>query len=242
MFKLAELKRIDHGFYHPSTDKLLNLIRRTNPENATPQTKMLLEQISKQRKNCQNHAPRPLTFSATIPDSIIFNRTVILDLKWVIGKPLLHVVDAETHYSAEKFLNGESTKDAGESLLDCWVSVYIGFPDIIKTDHGSLFKSKDWNKMPTAKFMAVEIAPINFSNSIGAGERYQDPLRIIFLKIMRAHPGAGKDLTLSMANKAINHTCGTEGLLPIFLVYGVTPRLPGAASDLQDQETRMNMM
>lgn len=242
LFTLAELKQMHCGFYHPSVYKLFNLIKRADPDSATMQTRKLLEEISQQCRNCQFHAPRPLKFFATIPDGIAFNRQVILDLMWICRKSVLHVIDADTHYSAARFLLGESTKDVWNAFIECWASVYLGFPDILKADRGSVFTSRAWSKLSTEDGMAIEIVPVESSNSMGAGERYHDPLCCIYLEVMFDHSGSSKELLLALTNKAMNDNCGPEGLVPSFLVYGIVPRLPAASFELPDQDVRMSML
>lgn len=77
---IRELKKMHNGFYHQSTDKMFNLVKRVNFEYATMKTRKLLEQVSAECKTCQYHSPRPLRFAATIPGPIFFNHLAILDL------------------------------------------------------------------------------------------------------------------------------------------------------------------
>lgn len=125
LFTIWELKKMHLGFYHPSTEKLFNLIRSANLSDATPRTQDLLQHISYQCKFCQFHAPGPLRFTATIPGKIVFNLCVILDLMWIIGKPVLHIVDSDTHYSAARFVTGESTEDVWQTFLQVYQNAGI---------------------------------------------------------------------------------------------------------------------
>lgn len=242
LFTIGELKKMHNGFFHPSTEKLFNLIRRAKPEHATTKTQKLLEQVSAECKTCQYHAPRPLRFAASIPGPIVFNRLVILDLMWINRKPLLHVIDADTHYSSARFLPGESTKEIWETFLHCWTLLYTGFPDSVKADSGSVFTSKEWNKLVSDAGIAIEITPVESSNSMGVGERYHDPLRRIFRKVTHGHPGYPKNLVLAIANKAMNDTMGPEGIVPSLLVFGNMPRFPASPSQNHEQSERIAMM
>ena len=97
-FILPELRKMHKGFYHPSAEKLLNLIKRAEPKHATPEVRTLLKEISERCLVCHYHSPKPRRFTASINEGIVFNRTVILDLMWIHRRPLLHVVDKDTHY------------------------------------------------------------------------------------------------------------------------------------------------
>ena len=242
LFTISELKKMHLGLYHPSTEKLINLIRRANSQDATGETSKILEQIAAQCRTCQYHSPRPTTFKATVPGGIVFNRQVILDLMWIASKPVLHLIDADTRDSAATFLGGESTEDVWNAFLTCWVSTYVSFPDSVKADHGSLFTSAKWNKHADNSGMAVEITPVESSNSMGVCERYHDALRRIYMKIPRDHPAASMELKLSLATKAMNDTCGPDSLVPSLLVFGTLLRIATGDIGHPNQETCMNMM
>lgn len=74
-----------------------------------------------------------------------------------------HVVDTDTHYYAAKILDGEST-DKWNAFLQCRVATYVGFPDIVKADSGSVFTSRKWNKLVADAGVAIDITPVEISN------------------------------------------------------------------------------
>lgn len=105
----------------------------------------------------------------------------------------------DTRYSAARFLSGEPTQEVSDAFVQCWVTIYVGFPDVMEADQGSLFTSKLWNENAAIAGVAMELTPIEISGSMGIGERCQDPLRRIFLKAAHADPGHGKEMVLSIA-------------------------------------------
>ena len=62
------------------------------------------------------------------PDSIIFNEEVALDLTWLNGKAVLHLVDNHTHFNSAAFLKGQKVEDVWTAFLQCRASTYSGFP------------------------------------------------------------------------------------------------------------------
>ena len=68
---------------------------------------------------------------------------------------------------------------------------------------------------------------------------YHAPLRRIFLKIQMDIPEIPKTLALALANKAMNDTCGPEGIVPSLLVFGAITLMPFGASDLPERKERM---
>lgn len=131
-------------------------------------------------------------------------------------------------------------KNVGENFLECWVEAYTGFPDIFKTDSGTAFTSKRFNRLLNGAGVVIKIVPIESSNSMRAGETYRDPLCRIFYMVKRDFSRTQDDIILSISTKPMNDTCGPEGLLPRLLAYVSIPRLLGGPISLPSQEQRMN--
>jgi hypothetical protein len=165
-----------------------------------------------------------------MPDSIVFNHTLAIDLVWLEGKAALHVIDLHTHFSAAGFLQRQSVDDVWTTLLAIWVCVYPGLLNVIKADQGSVFTSARWRDIASISGVKLEISPIESHNSLTVGERYHDPLRRIYRKVRHDFPTITETLASSLANKAMNDTIGTEGLVPTLLVFGIVPRLSADGS------------
>ena len=129
-----------------------------------------------------------------------------------------------------------------QTFLLCWVATYNGYPDSVRSDAGSVFTIKSWNARTSQVGVAVQVVPVESSNSMGVGERYHDPLRRIYRKIEMEHPRHPKEIILALANKAMNDTMGPEGLVPSLLVFGVIPRVSAATSELPEHAVRLSMM
>jgi hypothetical protein len=85
------------SFYHPSADKLFNLIRRANPSKATS-LHDTIKRVCQSCSACQEFSVKPTRFKVSIPEiGIVCNRQVALDLMFVKtsghrAQPMLHVV------------------------------------------------------------------------------------------------------------------------------------------------------
>lgn len=79
---------------------------------------------------------------------------------------------------------------------------------------------------------------------MGVCERYHEPLRRIFKKIVFETPSISPLLALSSACKAMNDTMGPEGFVPTLLVYGMLPRIPigDQATTTPNQAARMKAL
>lgn len=158
---------------------------------------------------------------------------------WLEGKAALHVVDTQTNFGSAAFLRGQTVEHVWESFIECWSSIYTGFPEIMKVDQGSAFKSVRWKRLCEEVGTVTQESGVESHNSLGSGERYHEPLRRIFRKIKRETPRINNNVALRISIKAMNDTLGPEGLVPSLLVFGCVPRFPCINSKQPNQKERM---
>jgi hypothetical protein len=158
-------------------------------------------------------------------DDIEFNFNIIVDIMYIASKPVLHVVDEATRFSAGRFLQNISAKHTWEVLKMCWIDSYLGPPDLITSDAGKNFISKEFREYATTMGIRTKAVPVEAHNSIGMVERYHGPLRRIFQILRVELPDLSEEATLQMAFKAINDTAGPDGLVPTLLAFGAYPRM-----------------
>lgn len=242
LYTKSELRKLHLHFYHPSVNKLYNLIRRAKPEDATSETKQLLEDIAKACSTCQRFEPRPQSFQVSVPSGIVFNQELALDLMFLDKIPVLHVVDTQTHFSSAVFLHSQSTEAVWHAFLECWATLYTGYPDKMRVDQGSQFTSKRWKELTEMTGIQLCLSGVESHNSIGSGERYHAPLRRIYQKIRYSEADIQPELALRLAVKAMNDTMNPEGLVPSLLVFGVLPRFPALHTQLPNHEERMRAL
>ena len=153
-----------------------------------------------------------------MPDEIVFNQEIALDLMFIDSISLLHVVDTQTHFSAAAFLKQQALEHVWHTFLSCWATLYTGYPDKMRVNQGSVFTSSKWKDLTDMSGIEPSLSGVESHNSLGAGERYHDSLRRIFLKIRYSQPSIDADLAIRLAVKAMNDTMNPEGLVPSLLV------------------------
>jgi transposase InsO family protein len=168
-----------------------------------------------------------------------------MDLMFISGNAVLHVIDSATRFNAATFLDshtesyGQSSDGIWDASIDIWSSIYIGYPDRLRIDSGSAFTSVKWKTITESRGITLSISGVEAHNSLGIGERYHGPLRRVYQKIEHEFPHVGPALLLRLSVKAINDTMGTNGLVPSLLVFCVVPRFPPMSIDLPKQRDRM---
>lgn len=220
-FTRTQLTRLHRQFSHPSAHKSYNLFKRSRPENATPATSENLKDILRRCDPCQRIQRAPVRFRVTLgAENIKFKDRVFLDILCIDREPVLQIIDEGSKFGASRFLPDSSTTTIWKTILECWACVYTGLRSRIITDQGSKFGDQFIHIARTAN-VDVDRTGVEAHSSLGiGGERYHEPLRTTFRKIMKEHPCIDKHLAFSLAQRAMNDTLGPEGLVSSALVFG----------------------
>jgi hypothetical protein len=90
----VELQRLYRRFGHLLVSKLQNVLERAGYDV----DKGTLEYLTKYYEHCQKHRQLLRRFKFSLKDNVNFNYCIIIDVFYIIGKPILHVVDEGTRY------------------------------------------------------------------------------------------------------------------------------------------------
>ena len=114
LYTTNELLRIHLHFFHAHPERIFSLMKRAEDPDSTAETAKELQELTSSCDICQKPAKEPGRFRVSLPsEDIVFNRTVYMDIMYLDGKSVLHVVDKDTQFSAATFLShGVTTEDA----------------------------------------------------------------------------------------------------------------------------------
>lgn len=240
VYNRTELERLHLHFFHSSAQKLLSLLKRGTTGRIQTDTSRLIQDIVDKCQGCQRFGTKPYRFRVSLPnEEIIFNHEVALDLFWLSGNPVLHIVDTYTGYQNIGLPKTLSAQHVWDTFLEAWVTVYVGYPNRIRGEQGSVFTCKLWGDVTSIHGIELQLSGIENHNSIGIGERYHAPIRRIFRFIRAQNPRLDSEISLRLAVKAANDTLGPKGQVPAKLVYGIDPAFPVVNASLQEQRDRM---
>ena len=147
-----------------------------------------LQELSKYYHSYQKHGKSPGRFKFNLRDDLSFNQSIIVDIMYINGRPILHVVDEETRYQSGRFLTNISTKTTWDTLRLYWIDTYLGPPDRVVTDIGTNFTSKEFTQSTNSMGIKLKAVPVEAHHSIGIVERYHSPLRRAFNIIVKELP------------------------------------------------------
>ncbi len=133
---------------------------------------------------CQLLAPKPYVVQVAVPrDDLLFNSEVVVDIMYIQGKPVLHMVDMATHYQAARFLADEAAESVWRTFMEMWVLIYLGAPDKLRHDQGVQFVTPRIQALAAEAGIACRPVDVESPLAMGVGERYNGPLRTTFLKL-----------------------------------------------------------
>ncbi|KHJ31248.1 hypothetical protein EV44_g3121 [Erysiphe necator] len=219
-----ELRRLRKRFGHPSINRLRHILERSGHTDFDKNT---IEKIRKFCHHCQLHSKSLSRFHFNLRDDISFNYTIIIDIMYIDGKEILHVIDEATCFQAAKWPNNVTAKHVWDTLKYCWIELYVGPPGFISHDAGLSFVSREFNQK--ASFMAITAisVPIEAHWPVRLVERCHHTLRRCYEIITEELNDSvtSKDMRLRMAVKLVNDSTGPNGLIPTLLVFGTFPRM-----------------
>lgn len=238
-FTRTQLLKLHKQFYHPSAQKLFNLLKKARPQEASPETLRILKEISKNCDPCQRISTAPKRFRVTLgSEHVQFNERILIDLMYIEGKPILHIVDEGTKFNAAQFIENKETSTVWNALVKCWTTVYTGMPNRILVDRGTEFGNLFIN-LAEDHNVTVEKTGTESHSSLGLCERFHTPLRTIFRKIKAEFPKINRNLALALSVKSINDTLGPEGFVPSSLVFGEFPQVYTKSESKKNRPTNL---
>ena len=181
-YTIAQLKKMHQQFAHPSAEKLYNLLKTAGTEAFDNSTLTELEKIVAACEPCQKIKNAPLRFRVLLGHANVrFNAKSFIDIMYLDGRPVLHIVDEATRFSAARFVPKVSTDVIWDAIVLCWSTVYTGLPHTFAVDEGSQFR-KIFAELSVLHQVNIHKSGIESHNSLGIGERYHKPLRDTYRK------------------------------------------------------------
>lgn len=120
----TELRRLHRRFGHPSSEKLCNLLEKSGHEVSKP----AVDYLTTYCEFCQKHGRSPGRFKFTFREDLDFNHSVYVDIMYIEGSPILHLIDGATRFQAARWLQNISAKHTWDILRACWIDTYVGPP------------------------------------------------------------------------------------------------------------------
>jgi hypothetical protein len=103
-----ELRQLHRRFGHPSVRRLLRVLQRAGHKVEVK----IIKHLTKYCHHCQMNQKSPGRFKFTLKDNYEFNLSLVIDVMYLSGKPVLQVIDSSTSFQAARFLRDMSARNA----------------------------------------------------------------------------------------------------------------------------------
>ena len=132
-----------------------------------------MDSVSEACNKCKEFSSRPFRFRASIPDNdIVYNHELELYLLWLNGIPALNVVDTHNSFQNSIFVEDKTPEGLWKAFIECWTTVYLGFPNVMIVDQEASFHSDKFMELCDSYGITLQFSGVESHNSIAKGERY----------------------------------------------------------------------
>lgn len=131
-------------------------------------------------------------------EDLSFNQDLAMEIMYLDGQPVLHVVDIGTGFGNAAPLSESTVEVVWATFTSIWATLYPGYPNKLRVDSGSICTSPSWTHCTDEAGIQLQISGVESHNSLGLGERYHSPPRRIFKKIPFDAPGVDFRLVIRL--------------------------------------------
>ena len=111
----TELRQLHRRFGHPSAEKLYKVLERSGHEVS----RASINYLTKFCAYCQKYGRSPGRFKFTLREDLEFNHSIFVNIIYINGSPVLHVIDEATRFQAARWLRNISARHTWEALRTC---------------------------------------------------------------------------------------------------------------------------
>lgn len=193
-FSTRELKKLHRHLRHPSPTRMFSLLQSASAADLPVETLAMIRMMVDRCEQCNTIRNREVQFSHRLKGKIIFNRKLQIDLLYLDGRPVLHVVDTDTGFGNAGFIGGASAAKVPtasmvwQTFLQQWVHVYTGHPDVVQHDRGTNLDCQEFRFLCATHGIETRVCGVESHHGNGQVERAHHPLRQIYTRLMREHP------------------------------------------------------
>lgn len=221
-FTYAELHRLHPGSGNRNVDRLCNLLQKSDLSGVTPETHQILHNIEIPCVPYQTYAKKLRRFKFTQRNDVDFDNSVYVDIFYISGKRIPHVVHEAIRHRAARWLLADTndgnptprhdttSKSLWRALRFRWINVYLDPPDINVHNAGNYFLSHAFQASSDMLRISTKSVPVEPAHSMSFLDLYHDWLRRAFFIIKKEARTAIVTEVLRMAVKAVNDSVGPD--------------------------------
>lgn len=110
-----------------------------------------------------------------------------MDLILIDNNPTLDIVDTHTGFRSATVLKGKAVDKLCHAFVEYWARHYTRYPNIITLNQDAELTAKSFRDLAAAHRISLQFSGAQSYNTIGAGEKYHEPLHRIFRILRQRH-------------------------------------------------------
>jgi hypothetical protein len=220
--RLTELRKVHAQLGLPSRDQFVDFLQSAGLEPEFIQKASEIALDCPIRAHFTQPPPRPI---AALPTTTDINQVVRIDLAFIDGVPLCHMVDAHSRCSAGSALPDKTGKSVVASIFRDWLQ-WNGPPQQLIADCGSEFLNADVDALCDSYGIKLLTVPTKAHWSHGLVERHHKVVTATCDRLRAMHPTLDLDILWRMAIHAKNCLHNNKGYSPFQIHRGRNPDLP----------------
>lgn len=222
-----KITKLHKQFAHPSADRLKTLIRNAGMENAG--IERIVNSVSEACDICKRFRKAPPRPAVGFPMATEFNETVAMDIKYILGQPVLHMIDHVSRYSSGCRVSNKKPQTIVNTILTHWIRIF-GSPVQFLTDNGGEFVNQELIELCEKFNIILKTTAAESPWSNGLCERHNAVIGNMVEKIT-TDSNCSLDIAIQWAISAKNALSTVYGFAPNQLVFGRNVNLPDVHKD-----------
>ena len=210
---MSGIRKLHRNLDYPSAQKAYDSLQLAYPHETKRADFEMLKNIAANFFGFQPFAIMPNRYRAVLPDKIIFNYEVNLDIMFLERSMALHACFKHTRLKRATFISSSLSSVIWEVFMNIRVSPYLGAPHILIVHQQKSMISMEMKTF--AASLGCKVIPIateaHWSLVV---ERFHNPLRRTFLRLCHGFPNTPKNIILDYATVVILDVA--EPLVPRF--------------------------
>ena len=219
--------KLHRQFAHTPPERLIRLLEHSDYNNN--ELKQQVEEVSSNCDICKYYKrapPAPVTGKPMVNH---FNQRVVIDLKYIRGKPVLYLIDVLTRYSMSSVVSSKKPKALINTIFKDWITIFGTPKNFISVNEGQ-FIDEEFTSMAEAFNIHVSTSATETPWINELCERYSAVLEEMVEKTLDdVH--CSLEVAVTWANAAKNSLQIIHGFAPAQLVFGYTPMLPSVQTN-----------
>lgn len=135
----TELSRIYRRSSYPTVDRLCRILKRSGHDDFDV---YYLNNLTKFCRQCQIKGKSPERFKFKFCDEFHFNYSIIVNVIYFDGKPVLHIIDKAIRIQPARYLCYPTSRQIWDTTRYFWIDIYAGDTDWIISNAGTNFVGK----------------------------------------------------------------------------------------------------